>query len=307
MSSVKVKLKIADLVIAFKSEFPHQSFTRTQEKKLFAERFHNFIYKGKENPDILIEVKVLENLPEFEGAKRVFSVYHPADNSENWQLFRHKDMYIFKCPLNDRRQVMVVNNAFDRVSAYLAPREKNYMGWHITPIIYDFLQVLLINYFARRKSGIFMHAVGIRDLDGRGFIFAGKSGRGKTTTAKVWFRYSRAMILNDDRMIVRKKDDKFFIYGSPWHGTFSDYLASQMEEAPLSRIFLIRHADRNNLKRLDFSGAFGVLYPSLFPVFWSKALTNSIISFCLEMSKRVPCYSFGFKKDKSIVKFIRSS
>jgi DNA polymerase III delta prime subunit len=208
---------------------------------------------------------------------------------------------------------MLVNKTFDRVTAYLLPKRNiphrlpkaGEWTWNVSDLIYDFLQVLLINYFAQRNQGIFTHSIGVKDLDGSGLLFTGKSGCGKTTTAKFWHKHSKAMVLNDDRIIVRKNNGKFFIYGSPWHGEFSDYLQSRIDSALLERIFFIYHSPQNTVKKIFQKEVFDQLYPALFPTFWDKKCLENIVSFCQDLIKNVPCYSLGFVNDKKIIEFVR--
>lgn len=157
--------------------------------------------------------------------------------------------------------------------------------WNIIDIIYDFLQVLLINYLAYRNQGIFTHSAGIKDLDGSGLLFAGKSGAGKSTTARLWHKHSKARVLNDDRIIIRKLNGKFFIYGSPWHGEFSDYLSSEVESACLKKIFFIRHFSKNIAIQVLPKQAFILLYPVLFPAFRDKNCLENIAVFCDDLIK----------------------
>jgi hypothetical protein len=166
--------------------------------------------------------------------------------------------------------------------------------------------VLLINYFAQRNAGIFTHAIGIRELDGKGLLFAGKSGSGKSTTARLWYKHSKAMVLNDDRIIIRKLKDKFFIYGSPWHGAFSDYLISRIESAPLEKLFFIYRAPKNTVRQIPKKEAFNLLYPTLFPTFWDKGCLENIVSFCQDLIKKTPCYKLGFVNDNRIIRFVRT-
>ena len=177
----------------------------------------------------------------------------------------------------------------------------------VEDIIYDFLQVLLINYFALHKKEIFVHSIGVKDLDGKGLLFAGKSGAGKSTTAKLWHKYSKAMVLNDDRIIVRKLNGKFFIYGAPWHGEFSDYLYSKIESAPLEKLFFIYHATHNTIRQISQKEAFNWLYPALFPTFWDKGNLENIVSFCQDLLRNVACYRLGFVNNKKIIEFVRKS
>ncbi|MBN3038783.1 MAG: hypothetical protein JW869_05120 [Candidatus Omnitrophica bacterium] len=300
-----VRLKIAQVVIEMRSRFAVEQLSKREKRRQYIRRFSNFIYKGEKAPDITIEVDVVKKLPRIAGARQLFTTYHFADGSENWRLLKKADTYVYKCPLWNKKQLMLVNNSFDKVHAYLLAKKNNGRSWNIGDIIYDFLQLHLINYFAQRKSGIFTHSIGVRDIDGQGFIFAGKSGCGKTTIARIWHAHSRASVLNDDRMIIRRKNGKFMIYASPWHGDFGDYLESRIEPAILEKMFFIYHAPSHRAKEVLAQERFIRLYPAVFPTFWDSKLLINIVSFCQDLLKKTPCYRLGFAKEKSVIDFIR--
>jgi len=301
----KIKLKIADIVIQMQSEFNHEQLSEKEKQLQIPERFNNFLYKGKSKPDILIRINIVNRLPEVKGVKDIFITYHPDGHAENWRLQKKGNSYIYRCPLENKQQLILLNETFDRVTAYLLPKKDKGMVWSITDIIYDFLQVLLINYFALNKKGIFVHSIGVKDLNGRGLLFAGKSGAGKSTTARLWHKYSKAMVLNDDRIIVRRLNGKFFIYGSPWHGEFSDYLESHLESAPLDRLFFIYHASGNTAHNISKKEAFNILYPALFPTFWDKNCLENVVSFCQDLVKDITCFRLGFVNNKKVIEFVR--
>jgi len=313
-------LKIADIIIQMDSFFPIERLEDADEQGLSAERFENFYYTGKAAPDIKIHVKMVGALPVITKAKPLFITRHFQDNSENWRLIKKGNSYVYKSPLEEKRQVMVVNETFNKVDAYILPKigmdvfpedrrafikAHKGMVWSISDIIYDFLQVLLINYFAQRNLGIFTHAIGLRDFQNKGLIFAGKSGAGKSTMARLWHKHTKAMVLNDDRVIVRKLNKEFFIYGSPWHGEFDDYLVSRIESARLERIFFIRHSLQNKARLIGEREAFNMIYQSIFPTFWDRKFLENIASFSHDLIKQVPCYDLGFVNDKRIIDFAR--
>lgn len=287
------------------SNFALEQLSEQEQEMQVTERFNNFLYMGREKEDILINVKIVDRLPKIYKAKDIFVTYHFQDGRENWRLTKKGNTYIYRSPLENKKQVMVINRTFDKVTAYLLPNKNKGWVWDFTDIIYDFLQVLLINYFALRKSNIFVHSIGLKDLDGKGLLFAGKSGAGKSTIARLWHKYSKAMVLNDDRIIVSKVNGNFFIHSSPWHGAFSDYLKSHIESAPLNRLFFISHSLQNKIKRISEKEAFNLLYPTLFPTFWDKGCLENIVLFCQELVKRVPCYMLGFVNDINIIRFVR--
>ncbi len=301
----KGELKIADIIIQMQSNFPLEQLRREEQRLQVAERFNNFFYDGRQKPHIRIKVEIVNKIPRIYKTEPIFITYHFQSGNENWRLVKKGNTYIYKSPLKDKRQLMLVNETFDRVTAYLLPKKDKGWIWNTSDIIYDFLQVLLINYFAQRKSGIFTHAIGVKDLNGRGLLFTGKSGCGKSTTARLWHKHTKAMVLNDDRIIVRKLNGKFFIYGSPWHGEFSDYLTSRIESAPLEKQLFIYHASKNKVRRISKKEAFNLLYPAVFPTFWDKECLENIVSFSQDLIESVPCYRFGFLNDKKIIQFVR--
>lgn len=302
----EVRLKIADIIIQIKSRFGLAQPTREEREFFHSERFDNFFYKGRGDPDIHIKVNIVDTFPGVIRARPLFITSHFENNEENWRLLKKGGSYIYKSPLKDKRQVMFINKTFDKVSAYLLNGKDRGGLWGISEIIYDFLQVLLINYLALHRKGIFIHSTGLKDTDAEGLLFAGESGAGKSTTSRLWHKYSRAMVLNDDRMIVRKYGNKFLIYGSCWHGDFNDYLDSRIESAPLRRLFFIRHARRNTVRRVSAKEAFNLLYPNLFPTFWDREGLENIVSFAQDIVTTVPCYRLGFVNNRKIIPFVRN-
>ena len=303
----EVKLKIAEVAVLLQSGFGLNAPIAQDDRHSEDERFHSFIYNGSDPADIIINVNIVEKLPVIMDAEDVFQVYHFNDHKENWRLQKKDNFYIYNCPLVNKEQLMLVNNAFDRVNAYILPRKREGMVWEVIDIVYDFLQVLLINYLASRKKGVFVHSIGVKDSNGKGFLFAGKSGTGKSTTARIWHEHSGSMVLGDDRIAVRKLDSKFVIYGTPWHGEFDDYLSSRIESALLERLFFISHCSINKVERLSEKEAFQLLYPTLFPTFWDKGSLENIVSFCQDLVKSVPCFRLGFVNNKDIIDFVRKA
>lgn len=306
------KLKIADVVIDLKSRFPLKDprkkkypFFPGKQPGNVPERFRAFFYRGTKTSDITITIDVVDKLPLVRGAKVVFITNHFQDGQENWRLLKKGNEYIYKSPLEQKRQVVFVNKAFNKAKAFVLPQKDGEYVWGVDDIIYDFLQVLLINYFALHQTGLFVHSIGVKDTDGRGLLFAGKSGAGKSTTARLWHKHTKAMVLNDDRVIVRKRRNKFYIHGSPWHGDFNDYLESKTGSALLEKLFFIEHASKNDAWKIDRMEAFRNLYPSLFPTFWNKTCLENIASISAELIKKVPCYRMGFVNDKKVIGFVR--
>ncbi|MBU0502966.1 MAG: hypothetical protein ABH882_05050 [Candidatus Omnitrophota bacterium] len=304
--SNKVRLKIAGVTVEIKSAFYHEAFHKGEENPWFKQFFSNFVSRENVKSDIKIDVKVENFLPKLSGAIDVFKVIHPQDRTENWQVLKKNGFYIYKTVAKDKEQVTYFNKAFDRARVYVLPKKDKGLVWNVADLTYDFLQVLFINYFAQRKSGIFLHGAGIRDSNGKGLVFMGRSGAGKTTLARTWHEHSRAEVLNDDHVIVRKVKGRFFIYGSPWCGEFRGFQNSYIGRAELDKLFFIYQYTNNTVKAISSAEAFKLLYPNIFPNFWDRKLTENIIFLGLDLVKNMPCLSLGLIKSKSIIPFVRS-
>jgi len=307
-NNVTVKLKIADIIIQMQSDFALEQLTYKERKRKVIsedEQLSSFFYNERQKADIKIKVIVVNKLPKINRTKRLFVTYHFQDGAENWRLFKKDNTYIYENPIKIKNQVILINKTFNRITAYVLPKKVKGWVWSISDIVYDFLQVLLINYFAFKKEGIFLHSFGQKDLDNRGLLFAGKSGSGKSTLARIWHKHSKAVVLNDDRIIVRKFNGKFLIYSTPWRGDFSDYISSGIKSAPFDKLFFIYHASKNNTRRISQIKAFNMLYQTTFATFWDKDSLENIISLSYDLIKTIPCYSLGFVNDKRIIGFVR--
>ena len=87
----------------------------------------------------------------------------------------------------------------------------------VYPLEYPLDEVLMIHRLAC-GYGLEVHAVGLVDEIGRGHLFLGHSGAGKSTTARLWLNQPGVQILSDDRIILRAHGERIFMYGTPWHG-----------------------------------------------------------------------------------------
>jgi len=296
----KVKLQIADIYIQIGSKLKGEIFTKEDRPWL-----NNFIYKGTKKPHIILKVEVVDKLPKLNGAKILFLTIHPESNKINWDLYKRNGHYILRTyTTQEKKQHLVLNSAFDKGVVYVLADKEGNLKWKLADVIYDALQIILINHLTQR-DGIFVHALGLKDIDNKGIIFIGKTGSGKSTLAHLWHRYSRATILNDDRIIIRKIRKSFFIYGCPWHGDFSDYRVSKINSAKLLSLLFIHHRKKNSFKPISKKEAFNLLYPNLFPAFWDKRGLSKDVTFCEGLIKNLPCYSLGFSKDKEVIDFVR--
>ena len=73
------------------------------------------------------------------------------------------------------------------------------------PLDYPLDELLVVHRLGLKDSrGVEVHAAGIRDAEGNGYIFLGHSGAGKSTTTRLWNELPGMTVLSDDRIILRQ-------------------------------------------------------------------------------------------------------
>jgi hypothetical protein len=158
-------------------------------------------------------------------------------------------------------------------------------------------ELLLLNLLSQGR-GAEIHGCGVVDAAGHGHLFAGQSGAGKSTMARLWQERKDARVLSDDRIVLRKANGKIWIYGTPWHGDAGSAAAAR---APLSRIYFLRHEQENELIPTREAEAVGRLLACSFPPFYSPKGLRFTLGFLEEVVKAVGCFELGFVPDERVI------
>ena len=87
-------------------------------------------------------------------------------------------------------------------------------------------------------------------VDGAAYLFCAPSGTGKSTHARLWRELlgERAVMVNDDKPLVRIGGGVATAYGTPWDGK---HRLSSNIAVPLQAICLLERAEANRIKRID--------------------------------------------------------
>ena len=121
---------------------------------------------------------------------------------------------------------------------------------------------------------VLFHAAAV-SLDGRGYMFLGKSGTGKSTHARLWLNnIPGTELMNDDNPAVRvKHDGTAVVYGTPWSGKTPCY---RNVSAPLGGIVLLRQAPYNKIVPLNGIGAYAAVVPSISGKRWDSRIADGL-------------------------------
>ena len=152
------------------------------------------------------------------------------------------------------------------------------------------------------SRGLVFHASGIDD-GGRGVLFIGQSGAGKSTQAALWSSVPGVVVMNDDRVAVRIGDAELFCFGIPWGGTLE---IARNHKAPVAAIMLLEKADENSISGLPKEAAFPLLVARAFLPYWEAPLLERSLDVLNEIVARVPVYSLRCRPEPGVIPLVRS-
>ena len=87
-------------------------------------------------------------------------------------------------------------------------------------------------------------------VDGEGYLFTAKSGTGKSTHTRLWREYfgERAVMVNDDKPLLRITDSGVTVYGTPWDGK---HRLSTNIAVPLKGICILTRNAKNHIEPVE--------------------------------------------------------
>lgn len=248
-------------------------------------------------PDLclVVSLRPLDPIPE---GRLVF------DSGGVWQLYEKRGRYCYRF-LDRRAGTTPYKEAWltpggSAGEVFLDPEFLS-PGQPVDPLEFPLDELLFLQVLAAR-GGVELHACGVVAPTGQGFLFAGQSGDGKTTTARLWESLPGASILSDDRIVVRQETDgSWWMYGTPWHGEAELALNAR---APLDGMFILGRGERNAFSELSAAEAVTGLLARSFPIFHSAGPLEATLALLDSLVARVPCSRFAFSPGPDAVRAV---
>ena len=168
-------------------------------------------------------------------------------------------------------------------------------GYETDPLEYP-LDGLILYYLTAIKADIMIHASGVF-YDGRGYLFSGVSGRGKTTMAMLWDNIG-AQVIHDDRLIIRNIDGMYRMFNTPV------YKNDVPRNTPVDKIFLIEHGDENKITPVREASSVSQVIANCIQHNYSPDMIARFLGSVSMMCSKIPVATLTFKPDRSIIEHI---
>jgi len=287
LSSYHPTYKIGGISLSIHSDLP-------LKKETFASKFQLFRYDDGGDDEVTIYHHC--GLPKIGNWGE--EVYQRAP----WMIYKTPSGYIYRMFVegNEESPLIATFNK-DHTEGHIY-KGKNYIkifkkGNLTSLLCFPTDQILFARLLADR-SGIILHGSGLIFKE-KGYLFVGHSDAGKTTLVKT-FRH-HAKILNDDRIIVRKENGRFYLYGTPWHGDLS---LVAPDRVPLKAILFLNQAKENRIERTKGLEAFKRLYGCTIKALVTERWTKNALDICQTLSREAACYDLYFDKTEAVISTI---
>lgn len=179
----------------------------------------------------------------------------------------------------------------DEMIRYEAELGEEIHGVPQTPYICEAVAILrVICDYIIDKKGFFLHCSCLR-YKGEAIIFTAPSGTGKSTHAALWRRHfgDEVEMINDDKPLVREKDGRFVIYGTPWNGKHG--IGANIS-APIKAIVFLSQAPENHAEPMEPIQALSLLLQqTVLPS--NRAQMSALLDMLGDLLDTVPVYKLG--------------
>lgn len=279
---MQTQLFIAGFTIQLQSEY----------KLSFDIGFKYFISSRTNEADIFVECRKKEDKAYFENVEKVFTSAN--DELKFYEIYRKGNDLLFAL-FNQQNQSEIQQVALldaDLKHWIIWSEEKN---GALEPMLYPMAPILL-HYAVLTAEAVMMHASGVFD-GAKGRMFSGFSGTGKSTISGLW-KDAGYQLINDDRLIIRREGEKYFIYNTPM------YYEDENKKAPLDAVYLIRHFPENDIKKTNGAAAVSGIMAFSIQNNYDPRFVAHHLDFFSRMCGHVPVFRLGFVPDERVVEFI---
>ena len=164
-------------------------------------------------------------------------------------------------------------------------------GSEINPLSYP-LDGLILYFLTSLKGDIMIHGSGVT-CDGKGWVFTGKSGSGKTTMARIFDR-SGDRVVHDDRLILVKEGARWKMHSTPV------YRNDEPRSAEVDHLWIISHGKSNISTPLAGAEAAGLILANCIQQNWDREASARLMASVADLAASVKVSRLAFLPDSRV-------
>lgn len=134
-------------------------------------------------------------------------------------------------------------------------------------------------------------------VDGAGYLFTAKSGTGKSTHTRLWREQfgRRAVMVNDDKPLIKITGDGATVYGTPWDGK---HRLSSNISVPLKAICILHRDRTDHIESVSKKDAWPMLLQQCYRPYTPTSV-RKVLSLLDSLTDMTGLYSLGCTMEPS--------
>lgn len=139
-----------------------------------------------------------------------------------------------------------------------------------------------------KYDGMYLHASAV-EYQGKAYLFSAPSGTGKSTHTRLWQACfgEHARIFNDDKPTLRRLDNTWYAYGTPWCG--KDHININMK-VPVAGICFLKQGPQNKIRRLSSQEAVNRILSQTIRKFRTEARLDLLLGHLDKLVREIPIF-----------------
>ena len=210
--------------------------------------------------------------------------------SENQQIILNSDSIVMEYGTETERLYVKSDLDLKHWDLYTTYRDRHIDDWYEK----------IGNLFAWAmpgKGALMLHGV-LMEWQGKGIILTASSGTGKTTHARLWREYENALIINGDRVLIRKEEGQWYAFGTPWSGSSGECVNRKVS---LDAVVFLNRGKINEVYPVSPIQGMEKILPRIIAPKWHEKYSLMAIDLAIKCLEKIPLYELYCRPDAESV------
>lgn len=236
---------------------------------------------------LLLEIEDTHQPPQLQSNKLLCE-------NEIWQLWLDQEgNFIFTQPKQTPQRWIKIDPDFQHgeIIGNFSKFDQN----GVYPLQY--IDIVIFSNWLANFGDMILHASGFA-YRGEGYCFLGDSGAGKSTLVRDLTKKAGVTVLGEDQVVLRRREDQFMIFGTPWHETPD--MCSPLG-VPLKKVFFL---DRDAFQIVSpvrgFDAIVQIMQTAFYPIYRPEVL-EGILANLSSLAGSVGFYNLAYERGTDVL------